>query len=185
MVARNGVANDSHRKTRRDTHSQRSVFQSSRRVVTRGTRSSEPFRAARARREHSTSYSTQPAGRAVGDARLLARRYTGLGVDTTCPAGLSRWIARYDRPTSALRHLDYKRIARFASSALRTESQRRVERVRVARLAERTTPLIVPNRPARRSATHGYEHGGIWGSASITRVPRDLAAGEPYYRHPP
>ena len=51
------------------------------------------------RRAHRTSYSTQPAGRAVGDARLRARRYTGESVDTTTGAGLSR-CERSLRPAS-------------------------------------------------------------------------------------
>ena len=48
---------------------------------------------------------------------------------------------------------------------------------RTARLAERTAPLIVPNRPDKRSATHGLMHGRLWAQTSIDRGARDLAAG--------
>lgn len=43
-------------------------------------------------------------------------------------------------------------------------------------LVERAAPLIVPNRPDERSATHGLKHGGLRAPASIDRGRRDLAA---------
>ena len=82
------------------------------------------------------------------------------------------------------------RVSQFADSLQkRTRREKRAgtyaRSVRVVRLAERTTPLIVPNRPAERSATHGSQHGGIRERASIRRARRDLAVGAkgPYGRH--
>jgi len=53
----------------------------------------------------------------------------------------------------------HKRSERLAKSQKREERVRTI--VRAARLAERTAPLIVPNRPDERPATHGPTHGGI------------------------
>ncbi|KAL0103886.1 hypothetical protein PUN28_017923 [Cardiocondyla obscurior] len=46
------------------------------------------------RRSDDTSYSTEPSGRAVGDARSNARRYMGAGGEISTPRGLSRCGAR-------------------------------------------------------------------------------------------
>jgi hypothetical protein len=66
---------------------------------------------------------------------------------------------------------------------IRTDRARRLKRARtyvriarVARLAERTAPLIVPNRPAERSATHGLAHGRLRAPAAKYRDHRDFTA---------
>lgn len=51
----------------------------------------------RSRRERRTSYNTEPAGRAVGDARSGARPLTGAHGETARPSGLRRRERRSER----------------------------------------------------------------------------------------
>jgi len=70
-----------------------------------------------------------------------------------------RRVEKIDIGIDAHRNQCFINVRRLAKSQKREERVRTI--VRVARLAERTAPLIVPNRPDERSATHGHKHGVI------------------------
>ncbi|KAL0098725.1 hypothetical protein PUN28_020681 [Cardiocondyla obscurior] len=54
----------------------------------------EPFGLSTPTRGNAVSYSTEPGGRAVGDARSNARRYMGETCEISTPRGLSRCVVR-------------------------------------------------------------------------------------------
>lgn len=98
------------------------------------------------RRARRISYSTQPTGQAVGDGTVSGRNTLERQFQH---AGVVRDSRKYVYDSSGL--------------------------ARLVRRAERDASLIVPNRPARRSATHGPTHGRIRARASKGAYNRDIS----------
>lgn len=97
------------------------------------------------RRARRVSYSTQPTGQAVGDGTVSGRNTLERQFQH---AGVVRDSRKYVYDSSGL--------------------------ARLVRRAERDVSLIVPNRPARRSATHGPTHGRTRARASKGAFNRDI-----------
>lgn len=98
---------------------------------------------------------------------------------THIPEATSRLRKKNDPVrASIIRGFHRKSVKTFLTErTIREKRVRTTVRIaRVARLAERTAPLIVPNRPDERSATHGPTHGRLWAQAANYRDHRDLAA---------
>ena len=102
-------------------------------------------------------------------------------LSSSCNTHESCFISYNTQPTSQavgdkhVRHWYEASKRSIAVSYHSGDSRVRSRLVRLVRRAERDVCLIVPNRPARRSATHGPEHGRIRARASNSQCNRDMA----------